>query len=145
MRKNNKNITISGDLNETITGNVIETIDGTKNLTVSGITNETYNNNKTITINGTLTETITNSNNITISGTHSLTVNNNNTEGEQQQLSKQLSVSSLISKANARNSQRSVRIQQWFENTGAHIVEGKYNALLGNGFSKDNDDLLNYD
>ncbi len=69
-------------------------------------------------------------------------VNNNNTEGEQQQLSKQLSVSSLISKANARNSQRSVRIQQWFENTGAHIVEGKYNALLGNGFSKDNDEQI---
>merc|ERR1711898_81672 len=68
--------------------------------------------------------------------------NNNNTEGEQQHLSKKLSVSSLISKANARNSQRSVRIQQWFENTGAHIVEGKYNALLGNGFSKDNDEQI---
>ena len=53
-----------------------------------------------------------------------------------------VSVASLITKASMRNSQRSVRVQKWFEDSGAHIVEGKYNALLGNGFSKENDEQI---
>ena len=54
-----------------------------------------------------------------------------------------VSVASLITKASRRNNQRSVRVQKWFEDSGAHIVEGKYNALLGNGFSKATSKLEN--
>jgi len=67
---------------------------------------------------------------------------NSNKSDQQQRGGTSMSVSSLISKANARNNQRSFRVQQWFEDTGAHIVEGKYNALLGNGFSTANDEQI---